>query len=97
MRPSRLSPRTAGDLEEIGDYIARDNPARAVSFVEELREACKRLPESPESHPTRSEFGAGLRVAIYRRYMIFFRVLPNEVRVERILHGARDLPRTLKE
>ena len=28
------------DLEAIGDYIARDNPARAVSFVRELGRIC---------------------------------------------------------
>ncbi len=27
-----FSPKAADDLEEIGDYIARDNPARALSF-----------------------------------------------------------------
>ena len=37
----------------------------------------------------------GLRMAIHRRYLIFYRELPEEdvVRVERVLHGARDLPR----
>jgi plasmid stabilization system protein ParE len=33
-----FSPKAAEDLEEIGDYIARDNPQRAVSFIEEYRE-----------------------------------------------------------
>jgi len=28
-----LSPLAEFDLEEIGDYIARDNPGRAVSFI----------------------------------------------------------------
>ncbi len=32
-----LSPIAEFDLEEIGDYIARDNPSRAVSFVREIR------------------------------------------------------------
>jgi toxin ParE1/3/4 len=32
-----LSPRAQLDLEEIGDYIARDNPARAISFLDELK------------------------------------------------------------
>jgi len=30
-----FSPRAAADLEAIGDYIAHDNPARAISFLEE--------------------------------------------------------------
>ena len=28
------------DLETISDYIARDNPARALSFLQELRSKC---------------------------------------------------------
>jgi plasmid stabilization system protein ParE len=51
------------DIEEIGDYIARDNPARAVSFVEELAEKCHRLVEYPAAAPLRPEFGDDLRSA----------------------------------
>jgi plasmid stabilization system protein ParE len=36
-----LSPRAAADLEEIADYITRDNPARAASFVAELEAKCR--------------------------------------------------------
>jgi toxin ParE1/3/4 len=35
-----FSPRAALDLEEIGDYIARDNPRRAISFLGELEAHC---------------------------------------------------------
>jgi toxin ParE1/3/4 len=31
-----LSPQAVADLQEIGDYIARDNPQRAASFASEL-------------------------------------------------------------
>lgn len=31
-----LSNATEDDLEEIGDFIAKDNPARALSFIGEL-------------------------------------------------------------
>jgi toxin ParE1/3/4 len=49
------------DLEDIGDYIARDNPLRALSFVRELREQCRRIAETPLAFPARSELGKGLR------------------------------------
>ncbi len=39
------------DLEAIGDYIARDNPARAVSFLHELRAKCLGLADMPERFP----------------------------------------------
>lgn len=32
-----LSCEAERDLESIGDYIARDNPMRAISFLQELR------------------------------------------------------------
>ncbi len=35
------------DLEEIGDYIAADNPARALRFVREIRRHCGEIATSP--------------------------------------------------
>ncbi|WP_415136038.1 type II toxin-antitoxin system RelE/ParE family toxin [Ottowia sp.] len=37
----------------------------------------------------------GLRMAAMGRYVIFFRVLERKVRIERVLHGARNLPAVL--
>jgi toxin ParE1/3/4 len=35
------------DLVAIGDWIAKDNPARALSVVRELRHACKTIVDLP--------------------------------------------------
>ena len=43
-----FSPSAAEDLEEIGDYIARDNPKRALAFLENLESHCKRILEIAE-------------------------------------------------
>ncbi len=96
MKPLRLSPRAERDLEEIAEYIARDNQARARTFVEELVDHCRRLPENPEAYPRRDELGRGMRIAVHRRYLIVFRERANELRVERILHGARNLGSVFK-
>lgn len=42
-----ISPLAEQDLEAIGDYIAQDNPVRAVSFTEELYQQCLLIAESP--------------------------------------------------
>jgi toxin ParE1/3/4 len=42
-----ITPLAACDLEEIGDYIARDNPIRAVTFVAELRAHCEKICLNP--------------------------------------------------
>jgi plasmid stabilization system protein ParE len=39
----RFSPAAERDLEEIADYIAQDNPQRALSFVVELRQTAAEL------------------------------------------------------
>jgi toxin ParE1/3/4 len=86
-----LSPLAETDLEEIGDYIARDNPRRALTFVQELRERCTQITHHPEAAPLRPEFGVDLRLVPFGRYLIFYTVSAKAVRIERILHGARQL------
>ncbi len=94
-----LSPRAAADLEEIADIIARDNPVRAMSFVAELEATCRAVAATPNLYPGRPDLAPGLRMAIHGRYLVFYRDLPDEgaVRVERVLHGARNLPRLLQK
>lgn len=43
-------PQAELDLEVIGDYIARDNPCRAASFVRELQVQCRKLVKSPKAY-----------------------------------------------
>lgn len=90
-----LSPRAAADLEEIADYIARDNPARAASFVAELEATCRAVAATPELYPARTDLAPGLRMAVHRHYLVLCRDLPGEdtVRIERVLHSARNLSR----
>jgi toxin ParE1/3/4 len=98
-QPRRLliSPRAAADLEEIADYIARDSPARAAIFVAELEAKCRAAAATLELYPARHDLAPGLRMAVHRRYLVFYRDLPaeNTVRIERVLHGARYLRRLL--
>jgi toxin ParE1/3/4 len=46
----RFAPLAMADLEGIGDFIARDNPSRAYSFVRELRKQCGKISDSPLRH-----------------------------------------------
>jgi toxin ParE1/3/4 len=80
------------DLEEIADYIARDNPRRALSFVAEIRDRCQKIVHFPEAVPLRPQFGHGIRIVPFGRYLIFYTVQPGEIRVERVLPGMRNLP-----
>jgi toxin ParE1/3/4 len=52
----RLSSEARKDLIAIGDYIARDNPLRASTFVEELVKACVEISSRPLSYPIVQRF-----------------------------------------
>ncbi len=92
-----LSPRAVADLEEIADYISRDNPVRAASFVTELEAKCREIAEVPMLYPARSDLALGLRMAVHGRYLLLYREQSGEntVRIERVLHGSRNLLRLL--
>ena len=68
-----LSPQTAIDLEETGDYIARDNPRHAVTFIAEIQSKCLRLGHAPSIGTARPELGEGVRMLPHGRYLIFYR------------------------
>jgi plasmid stabilization system protein ParE len=87
-----LSPNVEGDLEEIADWIAQDNPRRAVTFIREIREAFRRIGEGPLHYQLRPDIGEDARVAIVGRYVILFWVGDEMVRIERVVFGGRDLP-----
>lgn len=92
MTPVSFSPRARQDLLDIGDYIAKDSLTNARRFVAKLMEQCKRIGRTPMGYVSREDLAPGLRMAALDRYVIFFRVLDGGVRIERVLHGARNLP-----
>lgn len=87
----QLSPAAQDDLEAIGDFIAQDSPGNAVQFVMALRAQCQRLTKAPLAYVARPELSDGLRSCAHGRYVIFFRPTAELVRIERILHSARDV------
>jgi toxin ParE1/3/4 len=90
-----FSPRSQRDLLEIGDHIAKDSRAHARRFVGKLMAQCQRIGAAPMGYVGRDDLAPGLRMAALGRYVIFFRVIDGTVRIERVLHGARNLPTVL--
>ena len=62
------------DLDEITDFIAADNPERAVTFVGEIRWVCINVIAShPRVGRARPEFGRGMRSLATHNRTIFYR------------------------
>lgn len=95
MRAVRFRPAAEADLEAIALHIDEDSPRRAVGFVRSMRARCERLGRFPLAAPPRPELGDGVRVAVFRRYLILHTVELDAVVVERVIHGARDVLRVL--
>ncbi len=86
----RLSAAAEADLEAIGDWIARDNPGQAVSFIMELREAAQRILEMPHAYPLVPRYEVqGVRPKVHGSYLIFYVANNEAITVIHILHGAR--------
>lgn len=79
------------DLEEIGDFVAADNPRRAVSFIREILELCTKIGTAPLGYVARPELGENLRSCSHGRYLIIFQPTDDEILIVRVLHGARNI------
>jgi toxin ParE1/3/4 len=80
-----------GDLDIIADYIAQDNPTRAVTFIQEIGAQIHAIGQNPLLYQLWPEIGEDARMAVVGRYVILFRTTPNVVKVERVIYGGRDL------
>jgi toxin ParE1/3/4 len=87
-----LSSFIESDLEAIADYIAQDNPMRAISFIREIREELRLVSQNPLLYQLRPEIGEDARLAVVGRYVILFHIVGEVVRIERVIFGGRDLP-----
>jgi toxin ParE1/3/4 len=82
------------DLEDIFDYIVRDNPRAAASMLEKFDRAVSRLADTPEigAHPKDDRLRQlGYRILVVSDYLVFYVVKPKvkTVQIRRIIHGAR--------
>lgn len=86
-----ITPRAVADLEDIGDYIALDNPAAAARTIDHLEEVSILLSEHPRIGILRDDIAKGVRVFPVGNYLVLFRTLADGVEIVRYVHGARQM------
>lgn len=91
----RLTPRARSDLDDIAEFIARDNPQAATRVIRAIRAKCRAIGKNAWIGAAREELEPGLRCVPAGKYVIFYRS-ENPVQVIRVLHGARDIPSVFK-
>jgi toxin ParE1/3/4 len=91
----RISSLARLDLDEIHDYIARDNPAAAQRWLKRTMEQVAWLAKNPYSGEQRADIRPDLRSMSHGNYVIFFRSRQDHLEIVRVLHGARDIRKLL--
>jgi toxin ParE1/3/4 len=87
----RFTDEAARNLEALGDYIARENPSRALIFIRDMHITCMNLAELPNRFPLVPRYEKfGIRRRVCGDYLIFYRVEADQVTILHILHGAMD-------
>ncbi len=94
-----LLPAADSDLDEIFDYIMAENPQAADRMLESIMQSLQRLESYPQSGAPlleRSLRKYNFRTTVIDPYIAFYRFIDNKVLIYRILHGARNYSRLLK-
>lgn len=72
-------------------YIGQDSPKQADRFVDLLLEKIIPLVSLPQMGIARDDLQEGLRMLVFRDYLIFYVDTPDRLVVVRVLHGSRDV------
>jgi len=78
------------DLDEIAKFIAREAPAFGRLFARRVFDATRRLSDFPRSGRVIAELGReDVREILVGNYRVIYHILPDEVEVVAVIHGAR--------
>lgn len=91
-----LSRPAAINLSEIYDYVkAYSGEEQAEEYLLNLEMVFELIVQNPQMGRLREEIRAGLRSLPKAKHIIFYRLLPDRVRIIRVLHGRQDLTRLI--
>ena len=81
-----------GDLNNIFDYIRKDNQNAALSLIEKFDNSVSNLALNPKLGKVPKDdrlMKLGYRVLIIDKYLVFYVVKKNIVQIRSVIHGAR--------
>ena len=91
----RYTQQAMDDLDAIFDYICLDNPDAARKMLQAFRTGIEKLTATPYlGAALRTDspmmISSGYRYIVVSPYLVFYRVVDQEVRIGRILHSRQD-------
>ncbi len=85
------------DLLDIWNAASRRILAAADKQLDEFYAQFETIVSNPDIGRWRDALAPGLQDFIYGKYHLFYRVAKNEIRIVRVIHGARDLSKIVFE
>jgi toxin ParE1/3/4 len=85
------------DYQIIWDYVARDNVTAADELLRTFDAKIELLSDYPKAGPARPELRARVRSFPVGDYLLFYRPIRGGIELLRVLHGARNLRKSLRE
>ena len=92
-----MDPRVYDDLHDIHQHIAENNPDAGDKLIDSIERSIHSLSEMPDRFRLRPDLREGYRVMIVGGYLLFYRIVDNEVQIARVLHAARDTAHAFAE
>ena len=98
-----ITPKASGDLDELFNYIAQNNPDAALRFFDATRKTIARLAQNPgmgRPYIVNNLRLEGLRkwgVKGFEKYLIFYLTEEDLLTVVRVIYASRDLPTILEQ
>lgn len=80
------------DLNEIADYFAETSLEAGEQFFSKFNHKCQQLVAFPNSGKSFAEIHPDLRGLSLQGYIIFYRVLGDDIEILRIVSGRRNFP-----
>ncbi|NMO94276.1 type II toxin-antitoxin system RelE/ParE family toxin [Paenibacillus lemnae] len=96
----KYTPAAVDDIDEIFSYISSDDVNAAEHLLQKLDHHISSLADFPEMGSVLSEdrytlVQRGYRFIVVHPYLVFYRVVQENIIIHRILHGRRDYLREL--
>lgn len=88
----RITPRASRDIEAIADYLATQGDlTHAEQFLKGIDSTLQRIAQFPQIGRKRDELYPGSRSLSYKQFLIFYRLLNDDIEVLRVMSGYQDL------
>jgi len=78
------------DIDEAYDYVAEHDPLAADRQTDRFHQLFAKLAEMPGIGTHRDELQTGMRCLGIGKYLVYYKVMADELLIVRVIHSARD-------